>query len=264
MVIDFHTHCRVGQGAVDELVRAMDASAVDMAVLHPIEPAIEGIGAADTQWVVEQAKRFPDRLVPFASVNPVEADASKRLLHAVERLGCRGLKLHPPVQGFSLDDPRVDEIIGVAESLTIPILVHTGPIFVREARLRSDVSRFDDWALRHPGVTIVLAHGDPLGDAAVLAGKHPNVYIDTAVVMPRLAQLLPGLLENTVQWISTGGEDGAGKIVFGSDANPLKPERLRETARMIRRSSLEPAQIRRILGGTAAAILHLGPHAETE
>jgi uncharacterized protein len=179
------------------------------------------------------------------------------LCYCVEHLGCRGLKLHPPVQGFALDDPRVDELVGVAESMRIPILVHTGPIFVREARLRSDVSGIDDWALRHPNVTIVLAHGDPLGEAAVLAGKHPNVYIDTAVVMPRLARLMPGLLENTARWISTGPEDGFGKIVFGSDANPLKPERLTDTVRMIRDSHMEAAQLARILGGTAANMLHL-------
>jgi hypothetical protein len=51
VVIDFHAHCRVGQGTLDDLVRVMDASEVDVAVLHPIEPAMEGIGSADTAWV---------------------------------------------------------------------------------------------------------------------------------------------------------------------------------------------------------------------
>jgi len=48
----------------------------------------------------------PERLIGFASVVPNPADiAIKELRRAVQDLGLRGLKLHPPMQGFRIRHP---------------------------------------------------------------------------------------------------------------------------------------------------------------
>jgi predicted TIM-barrel fold metal-dependent hydrolase len=242
------------------MLEQMDRRGVDRAVVHPIDIADPELGESSTEWVLTQTQRYPDRFIPFANLNPTEPGSPKRLIHYVRDYGCRGLKLHPPLHDFSLEDPAVAVILHTAGELQVPVLIHTGPIFVRSARLRyGDAAAVDDLARTCPDTTIVLAHGDPFGDSAVLAGKHPNVYIDISIILPRLAEVIPGLLKNTLEWISEGTQEGADKVLFGSDANPLRPDRLEKTLHLVETAGLDLVTRDKILGGNAARLLALDP-----
>lgn len=258
MIIDIHMHARSGHGDVADLVATMDRTGVDMGVLLPIDIEDPELGESSTEWIVEQARKFPDRLIPFANINPLQPDATGVLVRYIQEYGCKGLKLHPPLHDFRLDDPAVLPVLRIAGDLGIPVLTHTGPIFVRNSALRYGYALpIDDLARACPETTIILAHGDPLGDSAVLAGKHPNVYIDISIVIPRLTEVMPGILRNTLEWISEGTQHGPDKVLFGSDTNPLRPDRLEKTRAAVAVAGLDENTTRKILGGNAARILRL-------
>ena len=60
--------------------------------------------------IAATARRWPQKLIPFVSVNPLFADALDEFKRAVEILGVKGFKLSPIYQGFHPMDPRVVRI----------------------------------------------------------------------------------------------------------------------------------------------------------
>ncbi len=56
-------------------------------------------------------RRFPDRLIPFATVNPTRENACDMLKRCVEDYGCVGMKRHPDVAGFILSDKKYYEFL---------------------------------------------------------------------------------------------------------------------------------------------------------
>ena len=44
----------------------------------------------------------------------------------LQELGLRGVKLHPDIQGFKLDDYRCLKIYELCEKKGLPVLLHTG------------------------------------------------------------------------------------------------------------------------------------------
>jgi predicted TIM-barrel fold metal-dependent hydrolase len=114
---------------------------------------------------------------------------------------------------------------------------------------------FDDLALTFPEAKIILAHGDPLGVQPVIAGKHPNVYLDTSFTFTRLVRLIPGLGEEVLLRRTTGVSQLADKILLGSDAAPTFLERFRESVEAVRGLKVPEEVRRKVLGENAARLL---------
>ena len=62
-------------------------------------------GKKGNDRIVEITKRWPEKLIPFGSVNPLFADALDEFKRAVEVLGVKGFKLSPIYHGFHPMDP---------------------------------------------------------------------------------------------------------------------------------------------------------------
>jgi predicted TIM-barrel fold metal-dependent hydrolase len=77
--------------------------------------------------VAEIVRRYPDRLVGFASVDPHKGDrAIAEAERAVRDLGLSGMKFHPGVQAFSPNDRRFYPLFERIASLGVSALFHTG------------------------------------------------------------------------------------------------------------------------------------------
>ncbi len=148
IVIDFFRKNNLGSPTVDEvkknvmdpmmdpdgskLVANMDASGVDMAFIMALDWGY-GIGEARksvdeiNQFYGSIAKKYPDRVVAFAGVDPRRPGAVEILDRAVNDYGCRGLKYHP-TSGFYPDGEDSYKVLEKAQELGIPLLSHMGPI----------------------------------------------------------------------------------------------------------------------------------------
>ncbi len=183
MVIDFHTHLfQEGMdkiGTVEQLIENMNAAGVDRAVVLPEHPR------GTNEFVARQMERYPDRIIGFASVNPNDGSMAVDLLRrGVERLGLRGLKLHPSMQRFKDSDyDLLNPIIRMAEKLDIPVLFHC---WARFGDPYTSVSGQVTLAQANPGVTFVMAHAGGLHFPDLLSlARTPrrwerveNLYVD--------------------------------------------------------------------------------------
>ncbi|MEK7407649.1 MAG: amidohydrolase family protein [Acidobacteriota bacterium] len=187
-----------------------DVSAVDKAViLHVAEDA----GRKGNDEMAGFARKWPEKLIPFGSVNPTYRDALDEFKRGVKELGLRGFKLSPVYQKFEPMDPGACRIYAQAQEWGIPLMFHTATAQAPEVPLRyANPVAFDDVAYAFPRLKIILAHlGHPWQrECMVMARKHPNVYMDLSANFYRPWSLYNALLL-AWEWGQTE------KILFGTD-----------------------------------------------
>jgi uncharacterized protein len=193
--------------------------------------------------VVAFANANADVALPFASIDPMRgalAVAEARRLVAGGAI--RGLKLHPPVQQFFPNDPRVYPLYEVFAEAKLPVLFHTGHSGIGTGmpggggiRLKyGNPMHIDDVAVDFPDMPIILAHPSfPWQDEAISVCLHkPQVYIDLSgwspkYFSPTLVQYANTLLKH--------------KMLFGSDYPWITPDRwLDDFARIEIREEVRP------------------------
>ena len=173
------------------------------------------------------ARRHPDVLIPFASIDPHRGGAGVAEAHRlVTEMGVKGFKFHPTLQGFSPDDPMAYPLYAAIQELGVPALFHSGQTGIgadmpggNGLRLRhSNPMLLDDVAADFPDLTIILAHPSfPWQDEALSVATHKaNVFIDLSGWSPKY---FPPQL---VQYANTVLKH---KVLFGSDYPLITPER---------------------------------------
>lgn len=159
MIVDCHTHWK----SDDRFADASDPSAwLDVLDRHGITHAIVTPNAAlsddsqirrDNEDVAAAFAASAGRMIPFHTVNPAMGErALQESLRCIETLKHRGLKLHPWLQGISLNTSVMDSLCEIAAAHEIPILVHDG---TPPSSMPSQVAML---AKRHPRTVLVLGH----------------------------------------------------------------------------------------------------------
>jgi hypothetical protein len=110
-----------------ELVAMLDERGIDKAViLSCVSPACR-YAFVTPEMTLEYARRFPDRLIPFAGLdgrmltNDDSADFSG-LLDAYKRAGCRGVGEF--IANVPLDDPMNMNLFGQIAEAGLPLTIH--------------------------------------------------------------------------------------------------------------------------------------------
>jgi len=161
----------------------MDVAGIERAVLLPIACGRARQDAVSSNEQVAELCGLSKRFIGFASVDPLEPAAPRVLEDAVKKLGLRGLKLDPALQDFDPRDPRVDAVYEAAQSLGIPVLLHTGMSWAPETPLeRGQPLQHEPAIRRFPKLRFVLAHWawPWVWEATAMALKYPNVFLDTS------------------------------------------------------------------------------------
>ena len=237
-------------------LRFLDEQGIDRAVLvNYVSPDVMGFTDEVNDFVGDFCRGHEDRLVAVGGVHPrLDPDPAGSLERIVEKHGIRVLKLHPPHQHFFLNAyrdggslPQLAALYGRAQTLGIPMLVHTGTSIFPEARNKyGDPMALDDVAVDFPGLTIIMAHGGrPLWmeTCFFLLRRHANVHMDISGIPPRLLlRYFPRLAEV------------AHKTLFGTDWPSPGVESPRKNLEELRALSLPPEAQEAILEGTAERI----------
>ena len=128
-VWDAHTHTGVNDpdgvvGTAQRLLRQLDGAGHRGAVVMTNrEPA--GYPVANDR-ILAEAMASDGRLIPFCRVDPRVGGAAVAELRRCIDVGFAGCKFHPRGENFSLALPVVDELVGIAAEVGMPILVHAG------------------------------------------------------------------------------------------------------------------------------------------
>jgi len=208
MIVDFHCHYspaffryREHRMDLDALVSEMDRHGVAQAVVSAAgEYAAYATDEGNT-LVAAAVRRFPDRFIGFATVNPwsrAEGIDGLRRAHGEFRLA--GLVLHPILQGFEANDPLVFPLVEAALVLDMPIYVTGGAPYLAMPY------KIADLAGRYPEGRFVMGHAgwDFHFDVPYCLDACPNLWVETS--KNGLANL-----EALVR------KFGSSRLLFGSD-----------------------------------------------
>lgn len=187
MLIDGHVHITKNgiwfdtgvDASLERLLIELENSPISKAIILPIT------GIVSNEYVAEVCNKYPNKLIGFATVNPLQGrNAVIELEKAVKNLGLRGLKLHPRLQGFSPKDSRILPVIRKAGEFDIPIVFD---VFPQGPGLITDVLplNYDRLAKEAPSTKIILAHsgGSRVLDALMVAKANANIYLDVSYSM---------------------------------------------------------------------------------
>jgi len=130
-VIDFHAHLgKVMYGAppltVDGLLRFMDANGIERSVVLPLVHPEEEDYCYTTEQALADCARYPDRLIPFANVDPRRGTNDGhcdfyRVLKDYAHQGCRGCGEFPC--NLPTNDPRMKGIYRACGKLGWPVVL---------------------------------------------------------------------------------------------------------------------------------------------
>jgi uncharacterized protein len=240
-VFDVHTHLGDDidgmKGRIEELLGIMEAYGMSRANIFCMdEPDRHPSFTAANDRTLDAGGRSDGRLLPFVRLDLSEApiEEARRCLDR----GARGIKLHPRAQRFLLNDERLAPVFAIASEYRVPILIHGGRGL---PPIADDLGRLHD---RYPETQLIIAHAgiaDLAGLAANFSGK-AGVFFDTSVWSP-------------VDLLDFYRQVPPEQVVYASDyPYGQQPSSILVALKTARLAGYDDAQLRRLLGGNAAAI----------
>ena len=266
MRIDVHTHVwpdRIADVVLDRLVEQLGIDAIGLNTVDSLKGHMResGVDKSVVLGVVDRADQVTrandwlisiqdDMLVPFGAMHPDVEDKAGEVRRLREN-GIKGIKLHPMMNSFYPDDPRMLEVYEeMGDDMVLEIhsgrLPHTGEgetVFSPPERVMNVVRQF-------PRLKVIALHlgGFYMLDEAEreLIGRE-NVLIDTTwpptlreVAAPTLAAII--------------NKHGPDKVCFGTDY-PLAGQA--DGPDYIAELGLSDYNTERILGETARELIGL-------
>ncbi len=116
-------------------------------------------------------------------INPSKINNSsiKKIEKGIKLGLIKGLKIYPGYYYTYPNDKRYNAFYHLAEKYKIPVIIHCGDTYKKEALVKyAHPLNVDDVAVRFPNVNFIIAHmGNPwILDAAEIIYKNDNVYAD--------------------------------------------------------------------------------------
>ncbi len=191
-------------GTLGTLLQEGRQAGIDHFVVQSVATKPEQVHSIN-EFIAKEVAAFPQKLTGLGTLHPDSKDMAGDIAHALE-LGLKGIKLHPDIQHFPLDDPRCMIIYESCQG-KIPILLHTGDKrfdFSNPNRLLPVLRDF-------PGLTVIGAHFGGYSiwqEAAAQLHGIPNFYVDCSSTMFALPDA------EVVELIRLYGAD---RVMFGTD-----------------------------------------------
>jgi predicted TIM-barrel fold metal-dependent hydrolase len=127
----------------------MDRFGVDIAVISNLN----GIFYKNPQSANEElyddlrsSKKFQDRFIPFATINPIYAAWRDHLHVSTAKMGMKGIRLYPKYHGYELANEACVELVTRARDLNLPVALSLRMVDSRPSSWL-DLERSEEWAL---------------------------------------------------------------------------------------------------------------------
>lgn len=198
-------------GSTEVLLNQMNETGVDHALIQSVATTPKQVSSIN-RFIAETVKNSGGKFTGLGTLHPDSADIEEDVGQVVS-LGLKGVKLHPDIQRFKIDDYRCLKIYEVCEKQKLPILMHTGDN-------RYDYSNPNRLLPVLEIYTSLVVIGGHLGgysvwdEAAQKLSGLPNFYVDTSSSIPFIGA------EHAKRVIEKYGTD---RVLFGTDY-PMYPQ----------------------------------------
>lgn len=110
-------------GTVPDLIRQGGSAGIDHFIVQSVATTPRQVKSIN-EFIAAEVEKSGGRLTGLGTLHPDSPDIAGDVAHLVS-LGLRGVKLHPDIQKFKIDDYRCLKIYELCEG-RLPILMHTG------------------------------------------------------------------------------------------------------------------------------------------
>ena len=201
----FYDVSSFGDGTVGMLVKEGGKSGIDRFIVQSVATTPKQV-ASINRFIADSAADSNGKLIGLGTLHPDSENMEADVQNIID-LGLHGVKLHPDIQGFKIDDYRCLKIYELCEKAGLPILMHTGDYRYDN----SNPNRLIPILEIYTDLTIIGAHlgGWSIWEEASKKLAHiPNLYVDCSSSMGWLSN------EKTVEIIRRYGAD---RVLFGTD-----------------------------------------------
>jgi hypothetical protein len=237
--------------SAESLVVAMDEQGVDRAVCFSWPFADPGTCAEANDYVAAAVRRYPDRLIGFGVIQPLDEGAAREVARCAA-LGLSGIgEMNADAQGWELLGDAAQPAVRASVEMELPWTLHCSEPVGRQypGKGSSTPDRVMAFAVRNPDLTLICAH---LGGGLPLYAHIPEVRTACAALhFDTAAQ--PFVYEASVYRALVDGV-GAERILLGSDHPLLDVPRY---LRALEDAGIDAAPRALITGGNAARLLRL-------
>ena len=190
-------------GTVSSLLDSMDKAGISRSVVVSIATNANQYDSI-LRWSLSIAS---ERIMPFPSVHP---DDPEIMVHIdqIANSGCRGIKMHPYYQEFTLDEERMEPIYKRIQLNDLVLLMHTGFDMAFDRIRVADPARIIHVVEMFPDLKLVTSHLGAWQDwdrvERHLLGK--PVYMDVSYTLPFLetAKVKEFLLSHPAEYLLFG------------------------------------------------------------
>ena len=193
------------KGTIADLLEDDKISHIDKFIVQSVATSKHQVRKIN-EFIASEVKDNPDKLIGLGTMHPESDDLEGDILHLIS-LNLKGIKLHPDIQNFKVDNEGYKKIYELASRYSVPILMHTGdnrydnsnpnrlvPILKEFKNLKIIGAHFGGWSIWE--------------DACNSYKDFDNFYVDCSSSMAYLSN------ESVKKIILTYGVD---KVLFGSD-----------------------------------------------
>lgn len=192
-------------GTVSDMLKSEREAGVTHCIVFSVATKTSQVQSIN-EFIADEVKKAGDMLTGLGTLHPDSTDIAGDIEHLL-KLGLKGVKLHPDVQGFKIDDYRCLKIYELCEKKKLPVLLHTGDFrydFSNPNRVKPILETYTE-------LTVIGAHfgGWSVWDEAAkeLPGYN-NFYVDCSSSFYALSP------EKSLELIRLYGAD---RVLFGTD-----------------------------------------------
>lgn len=222
--------------------------------LRDIDADVRERLADATALVCEIAKEYP-KMVPCVCIDPQAFGADGAAAHLrdmVENHGARGMKLHPPIQRFYVNDERMWPTYRTCQELDLIVISHSGPSVGTDQH--GEPRAYADTLAAFPELKMVMAHmgGGAWRQVRDLAEARPNAMFDCCEIIDWKGAPNAPTDRELAQLIKDVGPE---RVMLGSDFPWWDPAHCVE--RLMELPLLSAEEKERELGANAVRLLGL-------
>lgn len=174
----------------EQTLAALDAGNIALSLITGFDEKTScGKTFIPNEIIAKLAEKYPARFIPFAGVDIFKGMEGVRALERwIKERKFRGLSLRPFMIGLTADDRRYYPFYAKCVELNIPVSIHMSANWteVRTSEF-GHPKVLDTVACDFPELKIIMSHGGYpwVLEAALLAWKHQNVYLELAAHRPK-------------------------------------------------------------------------------